>query len=669
MHGARLEHEGVLASTEHYARLALSDALTGVANRRRFDEAMQLECAQVRRTGRPLSALMIDVDYFKAYNDRYGHQAGDLCLSQVARCLLEAVKRPTDIVARYGGEEFAMILPDTDERGADVVAQSLLSNVSAANLLHEGSSLGRVSISIGGICIPGLSVAAPTALIRAADAALYEAKNSGRNRFCAAFLPPSASTDPPLRMGATTESTLPLQVTRFIGRVAESRAIEELLTRSRIVTVTGPGGAGKTRVALKAAADAVRHFDDGARFLDFGRLVDEDLAVATLTSALGLSQCTLATAIDELRPKRLLLIFDNCEHVLARAAQMAAELVQNCPNVTILATSRQALGVAGEAVYRLPLLPVASAAASVESALATAAVALFVDRAREANAAFELTRENVQAVVAICRELDGLPLAIELVASRSAGLDVHEVQRTLVERFRLLAASDPTVPLRQRTMADLINWSYELLPDDEQRAFRKLAVFRGAWDTAAFASVILETDDMVGASLVSASLAAKSLIVQDATTSLESFRLLQTVRDFASARLAECDEVRPARARHAAYYTALAKSRCAAPLTRSSHEHIAGFETQNYRAALQWTLTEQNDVPLGRVLTGYLGRFEQGLLADEIGDRDRSSPGAPGRPSGRRRRSLGGESEPLRTISGGGASGCRGASGARVSDV
>ncbi|MDP9023901.1 MAG: diguanylate cyclase, partial [Candidatus Eremiobacteraeota bacterium] len=322
--GARLEHDRVLASTEYYAHLAFTDALTGVANRRRFDEALQGECAKMRRSEKSLSVLMIDVDYFKAYNDRYGHQGGDLCLRQVAQCLLEAVKRPTDILARYGGEEFAVILPDTDERGAARVAQSLLASVSAANLLHEGSSLGRVSISVGGACVSGSATVSPLTMIRTADAALYKAKDEGRNRFSSAFSSPARDTAPALRVAGTAESTLPLQVARLIGRETESRDIESLLVKSRVVTVTGAGGAGKTRVALKAAADVASAYSDGVRFLDLGRLATSGFAVAALATAAGIAQGTLASAVDALRTKQMLLVFDNCEHILEEAAQIAA---------------------------------------------------------------------------------------------------------------------------------------------------------------------------------------------------------------------------------------------------------------------------------------------------------------------------------------------------------
>jgi diguanylate cyclase (GGDEF)-like protein len=356
--GARIDHANTLERTERYARLALIDSLTGVANRRKFDEMLPYEWARAAREGTPIALAILDLDFFKQFNDSYGHQAGDLCLQQVARALGESLRRPTDLLARYGGEEFVALLPTTDLAGATALAESMRDGLTRLGITHASTSLGRVTLSAGVASVLPKPGASPEDLVRTADAALYEAKQAGRNRVVAqGYVSEAPST---VGVGNVPPSNLPIALSRLVGRRAEIVDVREMLEGSRLVTVLGFGGTGKTRVALQVATELTERYPDGVWLVDLATLTDGTLVAATIGGVFGATIPTDGTALDALvhalHAKRALLVVDNCEHLIAAAAATLAALLRGCPSLSILTTSREPLDLGGEMIYRLPVL-------------------------------------------------------------------------------------------------------------------------------------------------------------------------------------------------------------------------------------------------------------------------------------------------------------------------
>ena len=313
--GACIHSESALEATQRYAKLALVDGLTGVANRRKFDETLDVEWARARREGSSLALVMIDIDYFKAFNDGYGHPAGDLCLQQVARALAECAQRPTDLFARYGGEEFVALLPSTDVDGATALAERLRASLARLNIAHSGSSLGYVSLSAGvAAAVPRADYAA-TDLVAAADAALYDAKIAGRNRVVTRDYVSDA--EPAERVLEVTRTNVPVALTSLIGRVAETAELTALLATERLVAVVGAGGTGKTRLALHVARAHLDAFADGVWFVELAALTDPSLVTGAVAAAFGATVPAGAGGLDVLvryvAPKRALLVVDNCD--------------------------------------------------------------------------------------------------------------------------------------------------------------------------------------------------------------------------------------------------------------------------------------------------------------------------------------------------------------------
>ncbi|HXW76125.1 MAG TPA: diguanylate cyclase, partial [Candidatus Eremiobacteraceae bacterium] len=262
-----------------FEALAMTDVLTGLANRRYFDYRLGEEWSRCARSGEPLSLILVDVDFFKAFNDRYGHVAGDACLQQVAGALAQCTLRPSDVLARYGGEEFAVILGETDHAGAVAVAERMRAAVSGLDVNHGASGLNVVTISAG---VATCTTAAGTdriSLVRRADEALYEAKKGGRNRVVGENYESDAA---PVRARVTTSDNLPSQVTSFLGREEEVEQVKHLLDSTRLVTLAGPGGVGKTRIALHVAQESRAFYQDGVCYVDLGPLADSHLIAPTI---------------------------------------------------------------------------------------------------------------------------------------------------------------------------------------------------------------------------------------------------------------------------------------------------------------------------------------------------------------------------------------------------
>jgi predicted ATPase/class 3 adenylate cyclase len=358
---------------------------------------------------------------------------------------------------------------------------------------------------------------------------------------------------------------LPLQVSSFIGREREVARIADALDEARVVTLTGVGGVGKTRLAYQAAADALPQFREGAWLCELAAVRDPDGVVDATATVFGVTarsgQTIEDSLIEFLGTKQLLLVLDNCEHLLEPVADLVERIEHSCPRIVVLATSREGLAVDGERVVPIPSLPAPSPDAALEDVERSEAIRLFVDRAREKDPDFTLTTHNANAVVQVCRRLDGVPLAIELAAARVTAMNPTELARGLDRRFETLAGGRRRAVQRHQTLRAAIDWSYDLLSAPEQRLLARLAVFAGGCTRDAAESVCAG-DPIEGKRVFEllAGLVSRSLVVAERDASETRYRLLETIREYGEDRLAECGETDALRRRHAEYYTQFASS-------------------------------------------------------------------------------------------------------------
>ncbi len=428
-----------------------------------------------------------------------------------------------------------------------------------------------------------------------------------------ADFPPLRSLDPHLH-------NLPIQLTSFIGREGEIAEVKALLSKARLVTLTGSGGAGKTRLALQVAADVVEGYRDGVWLVEFAPITDPALVPKTVASALNVPEQPgrdmMETLVDALRTKALLLLLDNCEHLLAACRDLAAALLRKCPQVCILATSREGLGVPGETFWRVPSLSVPEDLGNLppsEELILYDAVRLFVDRAVATTPGFTVTRENAPAVARICHQLDGIPLAIELAAARVKVLAVEQIAARLDDRFRLLTGGSRVVLPRQQTLRAAIDWSYDLLSETERGLFRRLSVFAGGWTMEAAEGIC--TGAGVEASNVLdllTQLVDKSLVVVERSEGEARHHMLETVRQYSVDRLMESDEAADVRTRHLNWYVAMVEGAYPDLLESRSRRREATLkrlqtEHDNLRGALAWSL--QKNAEAGLALAGAVGQF------------------------------------------------------------
>jgi predicted ATPase/class 3 adenylate cyclase len=422
---------------------------------------------------------------------------------------------------------------------------------------------------------------------------------------------------------------LPLQLTSFVGRDEELNAIVKMLDTSRLVTLTGVGGVGKTRLALQVAAEVLPAYPDGAWSCELAAASDESLMHQAIADAIGArlrEGMSLADSIVEfLRDRETLVILDNCEHLLADAAGLASEILRRAPDVRILATSREGLGVMGEQLVALASLPVPRASETTETAFTSDAVQLFVDRAHARRSDFLLDERNIAAVAEICRRLDGIPLAIELAAARVTALSPAEIAAKLDERFRLLTGGKRSRIERHQTLRATLEWSYSLLETVERLVFDRLGVFVGTFDATAAEAVIADDEVESWDVLDSlASLVEKSMVLADVDDDGTSrYRLLETLRAFAREQLDTRGETDGWRRRHASYYAEFCER--AGPELIGPDEfvwkHRIDVEVDNIRAALTWgaDAPDQADTDLAlRALIGMawnIGRFQWDLTA------------------------------------------------------
>jgi predicted ATPase len=358
---------------------------------------------------------------------------------------------------------------------------------------------------------------------------------------------------PILRSLDTFPGNLPLQMTEFVGREDELAALSSLLGRSRLVTLTGTGGVGKTRLALQAAAAALPHFSDGAWFVDLAPLDDELFVAGAVVTAMELPEHRQGNheeaLVGALARRHALVVLDNCEHLVEAVARIADLIVRHCSAVTVLATSQEVLGVDGETAFAVRPLP------------GNDAERLFVERAAAARHGFELTSDNSAAVVELCRRLDGIPLAIELAAARVASMSPASILERLDERFRLLGHGRRMARRRHQTLRAAVDWSFGLLEPQEQTVFARLSVFAGDFTLEAAEAVVADDDvDSLDVLDLIADLVAKSMIQVDEGGESDRYRLLETMRDYGLERLADSGDVDRFQQRHAAYYLALVET-------------------------------------------------------------------------------------------------------------
>lgn len=414
------------------------------------------------------------------------------------------------------------------------------------------------------------------------------------------------SAFPPLKTPTAFLNNLPVQLTSFIGRGAQISEIKRLVGTRHLLTLTGVGGTGKTRLALQAAKEALGEFQDGIWFVEFAPISDPSHVPDQVASTLGIREVVgrsfLELLKEYLHKRSLLLILDNCEHLLEAIAQLADALLRAAPDLKILATSREALGIAGETTFPVPSLSCPAPLTGDGGTLAGEditryeAVQLFLDRALAVHPQFQLTSRNGPAVARICSRLDGIPLALELAAARVKGLSAEQIASHLDDRFRLLTGGSRTALPRQRTLLAAVDWSYNLLSDHERVLLRRLAVFSGSWTLEAAEFVCagngLERTAILDLLL---RLVDKSLVVADVQLVETRHRMLETIRQYAQEKLAESAEIERLRDQHLEYYLNLAKEADSHLLSDDQPQWIECLEGEfdNLRSALSWATEGQ----------------------------------------------------------------------------
>jgi len=460
---------------------------------------------------------------------------------------------------------------------------------------------------------------------------LYEDIQAGRIPIPAASPPQATAAQPeiPTPLLQKPHYNLPYQMTSFIGREKETRLICELLQHHRLVTLTGAGGTGKTRLALRAAENLLDYFEDGVFLVELAPLSDPELVVQTCAHTLELIKQPdtpyLIALIQYLQTKHLLLILDNCEHILAACSSLVDGLLKNCPKLTILATSREILNLAGESAFRVPSLtmPDPQLVHSLDQLAHYESVRLFVERAAQVSPDFSLTEENAPAIALICQRLDGIPLAIELAAGRARVLSAQQTAARLDHTFRLLTGGSRAVLPRQQTLKATIDWSYELLFPKERLLLQRLSVFASGWTLEAAEAVgsegasfdstnpkeiytagdlVVRFDRLEAEEVLDllTSLVDKSLVMAAVMESGTRYRMLETIRQYGRDRLLEAGGSEKARDRHLAYF---------AGLTGQAEPHLRGkgqiewldrleVELDNLRVAMEWSQGRQIDLGL-----------------------------------------------------------------------
>ncbi len=511
-----------------------------------------------------------------------------------AQCAFSAEAAPGTVALRV---RMALHTGTAEVRDNDYFGQPLNR---VARLLAAGHG-GQTLLSNAAHELTRDTVPSPAGLKSLGD---HRLRDLGSPEHIFQLLHPDLPSDfPPLKSlnNPNLPNNLPQQVTSFIGRDKEIDLVKQLLGKTRLLTLTGSGGCGKTRLGLHVASDVLESHPDGVWLVELAPLTDPSLVTQAAASVfhvrVEVGKPLQETLIEALQQKNLLLVIDNCEHLLDGCARLVDALIRSCPGIQILATSREALGIGGELTYRIPSLssPDPAQRATVSSVGQYEAVQLFIERALFHLPDFAVTNDNAPALASVCYRLDGIPLAIELAAARVRSMTVQEINTKLGNSFRLLTGGSRTALPRQQTLRALIDWSYDLLKAPEKALLNRLSVFTGGWNLEAAESVAQDsaTEDWEVLDLLT-SLTDKSLAVADMELGQTRFHLLETVRQYARDRLLESGEDERAHELHQAYFMAFA---------RDSEAHLDGpnasywldrleREHDNFRAALEWNNNE-----------------------------------------------------------------------------
>jgi len=444
---------------------------------------------------------------------------------------------------------------------------------------------------------------------------------------------------PPLRGLEALAHNLPIQLTSFIDREKEMADVKELLARSRLVTLAGAAGCGKTRLALQVAADLVDQYAGGVWLVELSSTMDPELLPLAIAQSLGLREQTLAPSrrsarggsagrefldmlVERLAGPTVLLVIDNSEHLVSAVAEAAEQLLRSCPRLTIVATSREVLGAPGEVVWRVPSLasPDPSQLPNVDALFGFPAVALFIDRARLHQPDFTMSEADARCVARICRRVDGIPLAIELAAARVKALTVEQIAARLADQFALLTGGARTALPRQRTMRAAVDWSYELLDEVEQTLLQRLSVFVGGFTLEAIEDVCVDGPVKDAEVLDTLSrLVDKSLVIHETSEIGARYRLMDSIRQYADEKLAQSGQTARIRTRHRDWYRMLAEQ---GGVELTGAEQTAWLSTleqehDNLRAALDWSIATRDGDAALRLAVG-LRRFwlERGHLTE-----------------------------------------------------
>jgi predicted ATPase len=433
---------------------------------------------------------------------------------------------------------------------------------------------------------------------------------------------------------------LPSEVSSFVGREAEVEEVGALLSEARLLTLTGVGGVGKSRIAVQVAKAAIDQYPDGVWLVELGALSDPGLVAKQVAVAMGVQEQAdrpiMSTLLDGISRKHALLVLDNCEHLIEGVALLADELLRSCPSVELLATSREPLGVSGETVWALQPMTVPSFDLDPEPDRlgAIESIRLFIDRARLADREFSLNRDNASVCAEICRRLDGIPLAIELAAARVSALSPQQIAERLDDRFALLIKGSRTALPRQQTLRAAIDWSYELLTSDEQHLFRCLSVFRGGFTLDAVQALWSDGEDRETDALeLLTHLIDKSLVVITSRAETRRFGLLGTIHQYAGERLEAAGETEATLAKHCEWFTAWAKDQGRLLTTPEQLAALAALEADhdNLRAILERSIASGDVEPALRIAAdisffwwlhshfGEAGKWFERLLA--VGER------------------------------------------------
>jgi non-specific serine/threonine protein kinase len=421
------------------------------------------------------------------------------------------------------------------------------------------------------------------------------------------------------RLPGPPSHNLATELTTFVGRQNELEHLPTLLTSSRLLTLAGAGGVGKTRLALRLAAGVLSRFRDGVWLVDLAPISTPDLVIQAVASALrireGGQRSMRDTLLHNLRHRELLLVLDNCEHLIDACAEISEAVLRGAPTARIVATSREPLGVPGETVWRVSSLslPEASASPTYQALLDAEATCLFIERARAVDPTFAVAPETAGTVARICSRLDGIPLAIELAAARISVLSVEQIDARLQDRFRLLTGGTRGAVARQRTLEATMQWSYQLLSDVERQVLNRLSVFTAGW-TLGTAEHVCGGDGIDAAEMLDlvSKLVSKSLVVVESHPGVERrYRLLETVRQYARERLMETGAIDRLRDKHFAFF--FDEYRGAQPILRGPNQlrclDRLQLERDNIRAALEWSVTSRRLAEQGLEPAGALFWF------------------------------------------------------------